>query len=86
MSYTTTCPRCDGDGRHVHEALRSWTGSERRDDPDGFRSMMRGDYDVTCEACGGSGRMSETELEAYYDELEWRAADEHQRRQESWWG
>lgn len=51
------CGRCHGDGKIVHPALSVWTESDRREDPDGFETMMRGGYDIRCDECGGSGKV-----------------------------
>ncbi len=51
------CERCEGEGRHVHEALRCWTQEDIRDDPDGFQTMMGGGFDVPCRECRGSGKV-----------------------------
>jgi DnaJ-class molecular chaperone len=47
------CPTCRGEGTMVMRAASVWTSEDRDADPDGFESMMRGDYDVPCDECGG---------------------------------
>lgn len=50
------CDRCGGDGKHVHSGIdgNGITRSEWAEwDHDEQASYFRGDYDVTCEECGG---------------------------------
>lgn len=51
------CPDCEGEGRIVHPELSVWTSSDRAEDPDGFEDMLRGDYDITCPRCSGTGKI-----------------------------
>jgi len=67
------CDDCDGEGNRVHPDLSVWTESQRAEDPDGFVSMMRGEYDVPCETCKGSGKVNE-----------W-ATHEERRGNKEWW-
>lgn len=62
------CTLCHGDGTHVNPSIDAG-GLSREDfdnDPDFAESYMRGDYDVTCARCGGSGKLRESELEAIH--------------------
>jgi RecJ-like exonuclease len=69
------CPRCEGDGKVVHPACSVWTQEDRYNDPDGFDEMMEGAYDVTCQRCGGTGKVrSDGEDEDGYSYAE-RLAD-----------
>lgn len=55
------CPRCSGTGSHVNRAIDG-NGLSREDfdeDPDFAEGYMRGDYDVTCEECGGANVVDE---------------------------
>jgi hypothetical protein len=51
------CERCRGEGKHVHDAYSVWTDEDRYEDPECFEDMLDGKYDVTCEACHGSGKV-----------------------------
>lgn len=68
------CTLCHGDGHHVNPAIDAG-GLSREDfddDPDFAEGYRRGDYDVTCVRCGGSGKVREAELAAIH-------AREHER-------
>ena len=61
------CERCDGDGTHVNEAIdgngitaQEW--AENWDDDD-REAYLRGEYDVRCTECGGSGKVRVVDLE-----------------------
>ena len=49
------CTRCEGTGKHDHPAFSNGIVSSEwaEMDDDDRRSYMRGDYNVTCEQCGG---------------------------------
>jgi len=50
------CPRCEGEGRHVHEAIdgNGITSSEFAEwDADDRETYLAGGYDVTCSVCRG---------------------------------
>ena len=64
------CPSCEGEGKVVHPACSVWTAEDRYEDPDGFESMMNGDYDVTCAECHGSGKVRAEDEEKYRERLE----------------
>lgn len=54
------CHCCDGNGRLDNPAFSNGiTSSEWHDewDADERRSYLRGDYDVDCTECGGSGKV-----------------------------
>jgi hypothetical protein len=53
------CGGCRGAGMRVHPALSVWTSDDRAEDPDGFEDMLEGRYDVSCDECGGSGKVKE---------------------------
>lgn len=61
------CPRCEGEGTIVNPVLSVWTESDRNEDPDGFRDMLSGLYDVPCTECHGK-RVVTPEDEADYAE------------------
>lgn len=62
------CTLCHGDGHHVNPSIDAGglSADDLNDDPDFAEGYMRGDYDVTCARCGGSGKIREAELEAIY--------------------
>lgn len=64
------CPDCDGEGMIVHPALSVWTQEDRYEDPDGFESMMEGDYDVPCIRCSGTGKVTLDTEEDFHEDLE----------------
>lgn len=48
------CGRCDGTGKHDHEAFENGlTQSDFDEDPDFREEYMRGTYDVQCAECHG---------------------------------
>lgn len=52
------CDNCDGEGTHVHDALRVVTSSDRDEwDDDEWEARQQGVYNVCCEACRGSGKV-----------------------------
>jgi len=59
------CTNCKGEGHHVHDALRVMTSSEWHeacyDDDEFAEGYMRGNYDVPCEDCNGSGKVREVD-------------------------
>jgi len=76
------CQTCEGQGKHVNPAIDG-NGLSREDfdeDPDFRESYFNGDYDVTCQECGGQRVVLEideaeakrqglkTDLEAYYEQ------------------
>ncbi len=78
MTFATTytrwaiCPHCAGEGRRDHPAFSNgFTSSEwadlqdDRDDFDGTTAAdryLRGDYDVPCRECAGSGKVREPDF------------------------
>jgi len=59
------CQTCRGEGKVVNPAVSVWTADDRYDDPEGFESMMRGDYDVTCPECFGKRVVTRSEAAAF---------------------
>lgn len=55
------CQSCRGTGSHVNRAIdgNGLTSEDFDEDPDFRESYMRGDYDVTCEECGGTNVVDE---------------------------
>jgi RecJ-like exonuclease len=52
--YWDVCWRCDGEGKHVNEALDGFSTSEEIWQDDEFReNYFDGVYDVTCTVCKG---------------------------------
>ncbi len=86
------CPRCDGKGTHVNEAIdgHGISPDEFRDDPDFEEAYFRGDYDVRCRMCEGRNvipvpdwKMMEPEhVKAYKKQIDEEAADRIQAEQE----
>lgn len=65
------CPMCDGNGHHCKH-LGSFTMSEFNetfDDPEDREAYFAGAYDKRCETCGGDGKIRESQLEDYYEEV-----------------
>lgn len=50
------CADCEGDGTHVHEDV-SVPSQDMLDDDDAMHAYWRGDYDVVCRRCEGSGKV-----------------------------
>lgn len=67
------CPACEGEGSCVNPAIdcNGLSASEMHEDPDFAENYFGGLYDVTCEACHGSGKI----LTERMDELRENAAD-----------
>lgn len=91
-THMEVCPRCDGHGSHVNEAIDG-NGLTAEDLADGdFReSYMRGDYDVTCTECGGANvvavvdedRCTPAQLAAYRADCEAAAQCRAEERAEA---
>ena len=49
------CDVCDGKGTHVNPNIdrQGLTGDDFHNDPDFFDNYRRGDYDISCNRCGG---------------------------------
>jgi DnaJ-class molecular chaperone len=69
------CPSCRGEGKIVNPVLSVWTQNDRADDPEGFESMMRGDFDVACPECGGKRVVTRQ------DEADFREREQDRRTQ-----
>jgi len=73
------CPKCQGHGSIVNPYVSVWTAEDRDNDPDGFESMMAGDYDVTCPECSGKRVVTRQDEEDYRE----READRRVQMMES---
>jgi hypothetical protein len=64
------CPKCRGEGRHIHQAFidEAFTVEDAERDGldfhDEVRRMQRGDYDVTCNKCHGQNVVDVPDLDA----------------------
>ena len=78
------CDLCHGEGTHVNPAIdgHGLSREDFDDDPDFAESYMRGDYDVPCAQCGGSGKVRESELAAIHERQRERAEDRRTRAAE----
>jgi DnaJ-class molecular chaperone len=59
------CPTCRGEGRIVNRAVSVWTSDDRDSDPEGFESMLQGDYDIACTECGGQRVVTASDQRGY---------------------
>lgn len=80
------CPRCHGDGKHVHPDVdgHGISPDEFAEDPDFAEAYFEGVYDVTCYECGGMRVIAELpDEDAKHLTSEQRSAikqhNEHQR-------
>lgn len=71
------CDLCGGDGTHVNPAVDSHglTSEDFDQDPDFAESYFRGDYDVPCRRCEGSGKVLAEKLDKIHEEEDRRAED-----------
>lgn len=88
------CDRCDGDGKSSAH-LGSFTREDFDEDPDFMEDYMDGQYDITCEACKGSGKVLEIDeercttdeqkaaLQRMQEEAEYRRESFRERKAES---
>lgn len=54
------CPDCGGDGHHSkHLGAFTQEDVDRDWDPEPWQGYLRGEYDKTCDTCGGSGKIRE---------------------------
>lgn len=61
------CTRCEGNGTHTNPSVdgNGITASEFMEwDPEEREGYFAGHYDVTCEECGGSGKVEVVDEEA----------------------
>lgn len=67
------CPRCDGSGKHVNEAIdgHGLTSEDFAEDPDFAESYFSGVYDVTCETCNGNNVIDEVDEEKCRTRISW---------------
>lgn len=76
------CERCGGHGKHDHPAFSNGITESDREEmgEDSFHGYIRGDYDVKCSPCKGSGKVFVVNQNALRPwerkELERQAADE----------
>jgi hypothetical protein len=75
------CTLCRGEGHHVNPSIDAGglSADDMNDDPDFAEGYRRGDYDVSCARCGGSGKVREAELAAIHE----REHANAQRRREA---
>lgn len=75
------CTLCRGEGTHVNPSIDAHgiSAEEMHDDPDFAESYMRGDYDVPCARCGGSGKVREAELGRIHAEERERVDERRER-------
>ena len=82
------CWRCNGTGKHDHEAFENGlTQSDFDEDPDFREEYMRGSYDVQCSACRGlrvvvepdEERMTQEQKAAYEQLQKWQAEEARER-------
>lgn len=70
------CDRCRGNGKVDNPAFSNgWTGSEWAEQDEDFREgYIRGDYDVLCDTCCGSGKVEVFDHDAMNDRQRRRAS------------
>lgn len=87
------CPRCSGNGTHDHPVFSNGLSQEDFDeDPDFKDAYMRGEYDVVCGECNGSGKvlvpnedaMNSAERVLFEKYVEARAEDARERRADAY--
>lgn len=78
------CPMCEGEGTHVNPSIDSHglTREDFDEDPDFAEGYRKGDYDVACVGCGGSGKIREDAWQARSKRLGEAAADRRLAAQE----
>ena len=79
-SAWTICPDCSGAGHHALHGIAISADEWNHDwDEDEQEAYLRGDYDTTCETCGGRSTVKKFDLdlihEIYQDEKLRRAED-----------
>ena len=64
------CNVCNGEGRHVNPSIDAGglTQEDFAEDPDFLEDYMSGMYDVSCNACGGSGKVKVPDYDKLTDE------------------
>jgi RecJ-like exonuclease len=75
------CHRCDGEGKHVNPNIdgNGITSSEWAEwDDESRETYMSGGYDVTCEECGGSGKVRAADVDKMTPEVR-EAWESHER-------
>jgi DnaJ-class molecular chaperone len=62
------CPACNGNGSHVNPAIDAGgiSSQEFADDPDFAEAYMSGMYDLPCEKCNGSGKITDEQATAIH--------------------
>lgn len=76
------CSRCNGHAKHDPPAFSNgFTSSEWADmGPDDQATYMRGDWDVKCETCNGSGKVQIPDIESMtFSEKRQYILDERER-------
>lgn len=73
MSKWRICPACQGEGHGVNPNIDSngLSADDFNDDPEFAEDYASGAYDVSCAACGGSGKI----LSSHVATLRQHAAD-----------
>lgn len=71
------CPVCEGNGTVVNPNIddNGLTADDFAEDPDFADDYMSGVYDVTCNACGGSGKMRKQEADEFFERHYQQAED-----------
>ena len=66
MSRWRICPRCEGEGQSS-AYLGAFSADEFNDafDPDEQEAYIAGAYDRCCEECGGSGKITQADEDAF---------------------
>lgn len=75
------CPVCEGEGTTVNPNIdcNGLTHEDFAEDPDFREDYLSGVYNISCQACGGSGKLREGRLK----ELEQNAEDRVMRAREN---
>jgi hypothetical protein len=78
------CTLCGGDGSHVNPSIdaHGLSAEDFADDPDFAEAYMRGDYDVSCRRCGGTGKLRADEAERIAERAAEAARDRRTRAAE----
>ncbi len=84
MSRWMICDLCDGEGSYVNPAIDSHglTAEDFAEDPDFAHSYMRGDYNVSCRECNGSGKVLIADHDRLMRERDEAAEERRLRMQE----
>ena len=65
MTRWIICPACRGNGSHVNPAIDAGgiSTADFADDPDFADNYMDGMYDLPCDKCNGTGKVTAAALE-----------------------